>query len=100
MIEPAAPVQLTYRLGVCDRLGQQMRNAFALIHHIGNLDAVQAAGIERLASRGGVESGSVEVHSTAILDQINDCRLEVAEVRVGIVEALSHRSRHTEKVSR
>jgi hypothetical protein len=89
VIEAAAPVELTYCLGACDRLSQQMRNALAFVHHIGNLDAVQPAGIAWLAPRGWVESRAIEVHSTTIIGQLDDGRFEIAEVRVGVVEALS-----------
>jgi hypothetical protein len=61
-----------------------------LIDHVGNLDPAEAPGIERLTSGRGIERGSVEVDSAPFVCAIDHRRLEIPQVRVGIIESVRH----------
>ena len=90
VIEPAGPVHDARQPIAAGRRRQQVGDALALVHDVHHLDAAQVAGVERLATGGGIESGAVEVDAAAVLGPLHDGGLERGQVRVMVVDALGH----------
>jgi hypothetical protein len=91
VIEAAGPVDSS-----SDTIGQeggveQVGYPVALIYNVCNPHTSQLTGIERLATRGGIKSRLVEIHTPAILGPIGHRGLEITGVRIGIIESVCHR---------
>jgi hypothetical protein len=80
MVEAADPVDLAPRPVSGERSGKQVRNPFAFVYDIGDLDSPKLADVERLATGSRVEGGLVEVDAAGIFRPLYDGRLEIAEV--------------------
>ena len=90
MIEPPDPVDLAPNAWSSEGSRKQVGNPLALVHHVGDFDSAQKANIEWLTPGGGVESRLVEVDAAGIVGAVDDLRLEIAEVGVGVVESVGH----------
>ena len=99
MVEAAGPVYLAPGALARKGLGQEVRYPFPLVHDVGDLDTPKPAGVEWLAPGGGIECGSVEVDSPPIFGPVDNGRLEVVQVAVGIVEPLGHGNREPRRRS-
>jgi hypothetical protein len=80
MVKTSAPIDLAPGPLSRERGGKQVRNPFAFVHHIGDLDPPKLADIERLATGSGIEGGLVEVDAARIVRPLYDRRLKIAEV--------------------
>jgi hypothetical protein len=91
MVKASGPIDLAPRPLSREGSGKQVRNPFPFVHHIGDLNSPKPADIEWLATGSGIERGLVEVDAAGIVRPLCDGRLEIAEVRVGIIESVGHR---------
>jgi hypothetical protein len=80
MVKASAPIDLAPRPPSRKGGGKQVRNPFAFVHDIGDLDSPELTDIERLATGSGVEGGLVQVDAAGIVRPLYDGRLEIAEV--------------------
>jgi hypothetical protein len=90
VVEPAVPVHHATCPLSRERAREEVRHPIPLVHHVHDGDAAEAAGIMGLAAGGGVEGGPIEVDPAAVVRARDDGGVEVAEVGVGIVEAVGH----------
>ena len=89
VVEPAGPVDAAGR-PAGERLGRAGGRCARLVHHVEDGDPAEPAGVVRLAAGGGIEGGAVEIDPAAVLGPVHDGGVEVAEVGVGVVQALGH----------
>ena len=75
---------------VSDGIGEHVGDPIALVHDVQHRAAAQGAGVVRLPTGRGIERGPVEVDPTAVVGEVHDGGLEVAQVGVGVVEADGH----------
>jgi hypothetical protein len=68
-----------------------MSHPLPFVYDVGNVDSAELAGIEGLASGRGVEGGSIEIDPARVIGPVGDHRLEIADVRIGIIESVGHR---------
>lgn len=67
-----------------------MGHPLALVHHIHHIHAGEGTEVERLPTRSGIERAPVEVDPAPMVRTVNDVGLEVTQVRIGVVQAMSH----------
>ena len=90
VVEAAGPVHAAVHGRPVDRVGEQVGDAVTLVHDVHHRGAAEGPGVVRLAARGGIEGGAVEVYSAAAVGTVHDGGVEVAQVGVGVVEAEGH----------
>ena len=91
VIEAAAPVNSAgYRLPT-EGPGEEMSYALTFVNHIDNLDPSELPGIERLTAGGGIEGSAVQIDPAGLVRSGDNGGFEISQVRVGIIESLSHR---------
>src|SRR4051812_5086111 len=93
MVKATRPIDsTTYPCGV-ERRCQQMGNALTFIDDVDDRNARQLAAVERLATGGRVKGGAIQVDPSAVIALVDDRRLELAEVGIGVVEPFGHETR-------
>jgi hypothetical protein len=90
VIEAAGPVQLSPDSPAGQRRYQQVGYSLALIHHLGHFHPIEPAGIAGLTTGGGIKGSTIEVNAPPGIASVDDGRLELAQVRVDVIEALRH----------
>jgi hypothetical protein len=90
VVEAATPVDSAYRTPAAQWREEEVGHAVAFIHDTGDFHPSELPGIERLASRSRIERRLVEVDPPAPFGQVHHVRLEIPDVRVGIIEPVSH----------
>ena len=91
VIEAPSPVDSSSDTIGLERGVEQVGYPVALIYDLSNAHTSQLAGIEGLATRGGIEGRLVEINTPAILGPIGNGGLEITGVRIGIIESVCHR---------
>lgn len=87
MIEAARPIDDSDNGSRIDRRPEQVGDALVLINDIDYGNPVQDAGIEGLPTGAGIESSAVEVDAPSLVRGVDYLGLELAQVRVVVVEA-------------
>jgi hypothetical protein len=91
VVEAAWPVHSS-RHPVRDKWSiEQVRDPVTLVDHVRDAHASELPGIERLATRRGIERGPVEIDAPRAVESINDGGLKITGVRIGIIDSVGHR---------
>jgi hypothetical protein len=91
VIETAGPVYSTCHSISGERPGQEVRHPLTLVYHFHHVDPAKLAGIKGLATGGRVKGGPIQIDPTGVVSPGGNCRLEIANVGVGIIESVGHR---------
>jgi methionine-R-sulfoxide reductase len=67
-----------------------MSYPIAFINDIDHFDPAEPASVERLTAGGGIKRRAIEVDSPPIIRTLEDNGIEVLEVRIGVIEPMSH----------
>ena len=92
VIEAAEPVDgalALHRPGI-ERPGEVVRDAVLFIGDIQHGHTGDGPGIEGLPPGGGIEGGAVEVDGAPVGGAFHDARGELAQVGIGVIEAVGH----------
>ena len=66
IIEPADPIDDAGHLTFEQRRGEDMGDAVLFVHHIGHRNPVDSSKVVRLAARGWIERGLLQIETAAI----------------------------------
>jgi hypothetical protein len=84
VIEAALPIDLALHFFALDGSGQHVHNSVAFIDHIHYRYIGDGTGIERLTTRGWLESGAVQIDSK-VGRSIYNAGAKFGEIGIGIV---------------
>jgi hypothetical protein len=93
VVKATFPVDLaTHALAFRNRPGEEMRDVVCDVDRLDDIDIVDAAGVEWLATRCGIERGSIEDRrrSAVMPKRSGDNCVEAPAVRVGVIDARRH----------
>ena len=90
VIEAARPVDAASDFVASHRSGGDVRDPLVLLNHFEDRDAGNHTQVVRLAARGGIESGLIEIEAAAVRASLNDAPPELSEVAVVVVQARGH----------
>jgi hypothetical protein len=91
VVEAARPVHSS-RDTVRHQWGiQQVRDPVTLIDYVADAHTPELPGIEKLATRGGIERRPIEIDAPEVLGAMDYNGFKITDVRVGIIESVCHR---------
>jgi len=90
MVKAARPVDSAVDFARRDRRVQNVSHPLFFVNHLNHVGPAQRPGIERLAARGRVKRGPVQVNSPPVVRGFDDVRAKLPQVTVLVVKAFRH----------